>query len=380
MSRPIRVLTIGHSYSIALNRAVAREVARSGEFEITVVAPRFFHGDLRPITLDPEPPGSKLKIVGIRSYLTRWIHAFAYNWAELSKLASRDFDVVHAWQEPYIFAGYQVARTFQKSRAKYIFRTAQNLVKEYPPPFGRFERLTLDYSDGWVAGGQLVFEAMLQRGYPAEKGNVISLGVDTDAFRPMNDAAKAKVRQQFGLKSPVIAFVGRLTKAKGLEVLQAALDQIPANVPWSLLILGSGPLESALRAWAVERHRDRPIQIVLARHEQMPDILPAADIMVAPSQTTSNWREQFGRMIIEAFASGVPVIGSDSGEIPRVIADAGLVLPEKNVAAWAEAIRLLLDSPSKRRELAQLGLRRVDAYSTHTVARKYANLYRSLAA
>ena len=66
------------------------------------------------------------------------------------------------------------------------------------------------------------------------------------------------------------------------------------------------------------------------------------DLLVAPSQTTPWWKEQFGRMLIEAMACGVPVIGSDSGEIPYVIGDAGMVVSDVDVAGWARAIATLV--------------------------------------
>ena len=81
-------------------------------------------------------------------------------------------------------------------------------------------------------------------------------------------------------------------------------------------------------------------------------------MLVAPSQTTPEWKEQFGRMIVEAFATGVPVVGSDSGEIPYVIDDVGLIVPEADVDAWAKAINGLLHSPARRRELGEQGYER----------------------
>jgi glycosyltransferase involved in cell wall biosynthesis len=63
-------------------------------------------------------------------------------------------------------------------------------------------------------------------------------------------------------------------------------------------------------------------------------------------------------MIIEAFACGVAVLGSDSGEIPFTIGDAGLVLPERDVSAWTEALGTLLDDGARRRDLAAQGRQR----------------------
>ncbi len=99
------------------------------------------------------------------------------------------------------------------------------------------------------------------------------------------------------------------------------------------------------------------------------------DLLVAPSQTMKNWREQFGRMIIEAFACGVPVIGSDSGEIPFVIGDAGRVVAEADVAAWAETPSNGFWTARKERdELRNRGLARAPRYSVATIAKQYRRL------
>lgn len=121
------------------------------------------------------------------------------------------------------------------------------------------------------------------------------------------------------------------------------------------------------------------MQVRLVRHEDVPRYLGLMDLLVAPSQTTKRWREQFGRMIIEAFAAGVPVIASDSGEIPFVVGDAGRVVPESDAAAYAEAITALLRDDTARQELAHRGLARAQRYSTTTVAEEYQEFYHWLA-
>ena len=110
-------------------------------------------------------------------------------------------------------------------------------------------------------------------------------------------------------------------------------------------MLGSGPMEGKILDWAKTRGWSDRVRIMLARHDEVPSYLGTMDMLVAPSQTTCHWKEQFGRMLIEAFACGVPVIGSDSGEIPYVIGDAGRVVGEKDVLGWAAAIIELLDRP-----------------------------------
>jgi glycosyltransferase involved in cell wall biosynthesis len=376
----LRILTIGHSYCVAMNRALVREVGRDRELEITVAAPSYFHGDLRPIVLEPEPPGSPLRLVPLATRFSRFIHVFRYDDSALKSLIRNGgFDVVHAWEEPYIFAGYQIARALKNSPARFCFRTAQSYVKRYPPPFNHFERTVLNRAQGWIAGASLVYQAMLEKGFPKETGRILNLAVDLAEFQPMSAVARSPVLQELALEPPVIGFVGRLTRAKGLDVLLQAMDKVGGSRPWSLLLLGSGEYQDKVQEWAAGNGWSARVQVKLVKHSEVPRYLGAMDFMVAPSQTMKNWREQFGRMIIEAFACGVPVIGSDSGEIPFVIGDAGRVVAEGDVAGWAEAIGQLLDSPEKRDELKSRALARAPRYSTATIAQQYREYYRWLA-
>jgi phosphatidyl-myo-inositol dimannoside synthase len=363
-----------------MNRALVRTVAQDPDFEITVAAPSYFRGDLRPIELEPEPPGSPLRLVPLDTRLSSRIHVFSYDHRALNALI-RDgrFDVVHAWEEPYVYAGYQIARALKNSSARFCFRTAQSYVKHYPPPFGYFERVVLRRAQGWIAGASLVHEAMLKRGFPQSKGRILNLAVDLAEFQPVSPAARAQVLQELGLEPPVVGFVGRLTQAKGLDVLMQAMDQVGGAKPWSLLLLGSGEYQQKISAWAARNGWSGRVKTVLVKHGDMPRYVGCMDLMAAPSQTMKNWREQFGRMIIEAFASGVPVIGSDSGEIPSVIGDAGQVVAEADVAGWSRAIQELLDDPQKRETLKAAGLARAPRYSTETIARQYGEYYRWLA-
>ena len=117
----------------------------------------------------------------------------------------------------------------------------------------------------------------------------------------------------------------------------------------------------------------------MSAHGDVPAHLNAMDLMCAPSQTTARWREQFGRMLIEAMACGVPVVASRSGEIPHVVGDAGLVVDEADVASWTSAIDRLLGDPAARRDLSARGIARAhDKYAWPVVARAHLKFFEEL--
>ena len=95
------------------------------------------------------------------------------------------------------------------------------------------------------------------------------------------------------------------------------------------------------------------------RSEEMPNYLNCMDVLAVPSLTTMDWKEQYGRVVAEAMACGVPVVGSDSGAIPEVVDSAGWIVPEGDVAALAEALHDAIFG-EKRQSLIQQGLQRAE--------------------
>jgi phosphatidylinositol alpha-1,6-mannosyltransferase len=375
-NRPLRILAIGHSYILALNRSTLRELSKNAEFEITAVSPKKFCGDFEPLTIEPEPPSSSLRLVGIDAEGTEHLHLYRYNFKQLAGvLSGHDYDLLYVWSEPYSFAAHQIA-TMSRKNVAFCFWTAQNLHKSHPFPLCEFENRVLERADGWLAAGNLVYETMIARGYPAERGQVLTLAVDTSAFRPNTSDETAEVLRDLGLKPPVIGFLGRLTEEKGLDILMASLEQVDLSLPWSLFLMGNGPYESKIAGWIKKRSLTERVKIRLLTHCDVPRCLAAMDLLIAPSQTREHWKEQFGRMLIEAFASGVPVIGSDSGEIPYVVDKAGKIVPEGDVGAWAKAIEEMLRNPAARKRYRQVGLKRSRLFSSSAVAQELGKFFK----
>ena len=376
----LSLLTVGHSYVLAGNRSVMRKVAEDDNFNVTVCAPRSFKGDFGDVECEPEPSGSRLKVVPVSTYWTEHIHIFRYSAKELLALMKKyRFDAIHAWEEPYILAGYQIARLARKTKTPFSFWTFQNINKRLPPPFNYFERACVRTAAEWVAAGNTVYSNALERGYPPKNGRVIPLAVNTSLFTSIPEKERESRRRELGLSKPVIGFLGRLVPAKGLRVLMEALEALDPDLPWSLLVLGGGELQSEIENWAKRRGWQGRVHIHLARQEDVPRYLALVDVLVAPSQTMRNWKEQFGRMLIEAFACGVPVIASDSGEIPHVVGDAGMIVPEKDVPAWTAAIHRMLRDTELRSRLRQSQISRVQQFSVPQVAEQFKSCYQSLA-
>ena len=103
------------------------------------------------------------------------------------------------------------------------------------------------------------------------------------------------------------------------------------------------------------------------------------DLLVVPSITIPHWKEQFGRMIVEGMACEVPVIGSDSGEIPTTIGKGGLIFKEKNTTDLKEKIETLIKSRKLRTTLAKNARKRVsENFTWKAIAQKQYQVYREL--
>jgi len=376
--KPRRLLSIGHSYAVTLNRRLAREMSAvgKGQWEVTCAAPKYFRGtnDLAPVEL-VRTPSDDFPLVALDAYLTSKVHVFSWG-VSLRGLLRQDWDVVHAWEEPYILAGWEIARLV-RNPSKLVFLTMQSNPKRYPPPFSWLERDSMARAAGWVSCGDSIKRNLSERPGYDRPHRMIPLGVDVDTFKS-DPAARVQALSALGWNAdgpPVVGFIGRFVPAKGLRLLMQALDQI--REPFRVLFLGAGELEPELLQFC-RRHADNG-RVLHVPHHEVPMYINAMDLLCAPSQSTPEWREQFGRMLVEAAACGVPVIGSDSGEIPVVIGDTGVVVGEADLQGWVSAISDLLGSPRRRAELAAAGLTQAhERYAWPVVARTYLEFFGEL--
>jgi glycosyltransferase involved in cell wall biosynthesis len=153
----------------------------------------------------------------------------------------------------------------------------------------------------------------------------------------------------------IIGFAGLLSEQKGWKVLLEAVERLPYS--FKVVLAGDGEQRSELEAWLKRPNlQGRAFYAGLLPKRQLLATFPLLDVLVLPSITTSYSVEQFGAVLAEAMACGVPVIGSDSGAIPETVGQAGLIFPEGDSDALTKAIVHLSNDEEGRWQAIANGL------------------------
>lgn len=288
-------------------------------------------------------------------------------------------DVIDVWEEPWALVSWQACRARDRfaPQAKIVSETEQNVNKRLPPPFESIRRNVLRRVNYVVARNDEAVEVVRDKGYAGPVA-VVPNAVDVELFRPMDRQACRAAEGFPAVGGFVVGYVGRLVPEKGLADLVEAVALCPADV--SVAMVGSGPIADDLRALADRLGLGDRLRLLPARPlDRLPAFMNAVDVLALPSRTTRRWKEQFGRVLIEAGACGTPVIGSSSGAIPDVVGDGGLVAREQDPAALAAAIVQLRDSADLRSKLGQAGLDAArNRYTWRRVAEQMRDIYRQV--
>lgn len=375
----MRLTVISHSSVIDTNQQLFAEMEQQGVV-LQLLVPALWKGDLtgrlappqrwEGLTATPTPlpvvmPGA-VPLHAYREALGRHFYLFQP-------------DAIYVENESYAVSTFQTAVANRLSvRRPLLFRNNQNLSKRHPFPFNLAERYVLDHAACANVVNEEAGAVLRAKGY---KGRIAYMpyGVDPGFYRPMD---ARPLRQALGLKGMVFGYLGRLVEEKGVLKLIEAFSRFHPEEDVSLLIIGDGPLrpevESRLQApGMVGRARYLPV----VAHREVPLHLSAMDVLVLPSETRARWKEQFGRVLIEAPACGVPVIGSDSGEIPHLIERlrSGLVFPEGDVTALHAAMRRMAETPALHDACRERGRQEVEEqYAYSALAYRFRQLLDSV--
>jgi glycosyltransferase involved in cell wall biosynthesis len=256
----------------------------------------------------------------------------------------------------------------------------------YPATLDLKGRVYFQYVGGWAArfskaiitdSNDAKRNIVAALGLPEVKVNVIHLGID-DGFRRLDDHSFLNsVRLRYGLPEKFMLCVGTLEPRKNLPFLIRAYRQMrQANqIKLGLVIVGrTGWKSEALEGELGGDAKD----VVLTGFVPQADLVALynmAEVFVLPSLY-----EGFGFPPLEAMACGCPVIISDRGSLPEVVADAALLIDPTRLDSLVAAIHAVETSPSVRKDLVRKGFERVDRFSWRSTAVQTMELYRAVAA
>lgn len=344
------------------------EIARYADIELVAVVPPSWRDSAGEVHLERlHPEGYQLEVSPIS--MNGSFHLFFF--PGLPRLLDRHGpDILHVDEEPYNLATFLAMRAASHRRVPCLFFSWQNLARAYPPPFRWMERWVYRSAAWAIAGTKTAADVLRRKGYHGSSSVIPQFGVDPDIYRP------AEVRPD---RPFTIGFAGRLVPEKGVDLLVDACAHL--NVENRLVILGAGPMAGRLRT-RIHQHglAERATLLGPVPSGAMPGRLRGLDALVLPSRTRPNWSEQFGRVLVDAMACGVPVVGSTSGEIPSVVGDAGLIFPEGDVDALVDTLSRLAGEPGLREDLATRGRQRVlDHYTHQRIAADTVAVYQEVA-
>ena len=380
----MRVVMVSKALAVGAYQRKLEEIARLPGVELTAIVPSEWHDRRGQVRLErAHVAGYEMIAAPLRLNGQYHLHFYPTLGRLLQQLRP---DILHMDEEPYNLATWHALRLGEAVGARSLFFTWQNLNRRYPWPFRAFEIANYRRAADAIAGNRAAIDVLRARGYRGPGAVIPQFGVDTEIFRPRttDDRRQTSTGQTpspvVGRPSSfVIGYAGALIPEKGVDLLLRACAGL-RDAGWRLAIAGDGPERTQLGALAGTLGIGDRVDFLGQRTStQMPDVYPAFDALVLPSLTRPNWKEQFGRVLIEAMACGVPVIGSDSGEIPNVIGDAGLIFPEGDMVALRDSIAHLLADPEQRARYAEAGRQRVLAEFTQAqIAAATVRVYREI--
>lgn len=386
-----RLLVVSHACVTPVNQLLFCELeAAYPDMEITVLTPSNWRNDFTGTSWKVEAHACLKGRLATLPVLFPWhisLHVYQKGLKQLLEEINPDW--IYLDEEPWALVTQQVARLTralgpEKRRVPFVFHTNQNLQKRYPWPFCQFEQWIYREAAHALPVGEEAAQVLRRKGYENPL-TIFPYGIDETLYRPEH-----KLGQRFRALSNtanerfVFAYFGRLVEEKGPSLLLKAFQPISQDYPQATLwLVGGGPEEMRLSHLANSLGLREPAFQMLPSvpHLEAPAVYNAIDVLVLPSLTRPFWKEQFGRVIIEALACGKPVIGSDSGEIPYLIQKlgGGLIAEEGNTGQWTAAMRQLIEDRTRGQILAGTGRERVLAgYTNAQLAQVFAHVFYGL--
>lgn len=373
-SSALRVLFVSHTYIVGVNQAKLNAIAATGEVEVGLLTPRRWQARSWKKRLELERPYSQLQLypasVFPEGYTSGYLHSPLRVWQTLQAFQP---DLIQVEQEVTAVSAFEMALWSRLYGIPLSVFCWENMDKPLSPLRRSMRQFVLQTADLLLPGNQEGAELVRKWGYTGRLEVMPQLGVDTQLFTPNPQKTKDSVLR--------IGYVGRLVYQKGIDLLFTAAKQLrDRGHACEIILCGTGLEEDQLKQEAIAQGiADCVTWQGAVRHDEVPAKMRQFDLLVLPSRSDVGWKEQFGHVLIEAMATGIPVIGSTCGEIPNVVGRADLVFPEGDAEGLAAILERMICETDWWQAAGEYSLQRVNQLYTHEViADRLVRLWRTV--
>lgn len=373
----MRVLVLSHSYIMKPYRRKFNLIAAKPNIIVRVLTPNKWYESFQEITFSPDE-NTDCEEVACPIRFSGYGSRFYYRGNIAEHFKDFNPNIIHLEEEAWSLNALQTVRLKRKycPNSRFIFRTSLSIPSKQrfgPLPIW-IEKRVFRETDIAFPLSKNAGEILKLRGF---SGTQIPFpnGVDISLFKKRD---MTQLKDTLGIHDCfVIGYIGRIIQMKGIDTLIEAAAQL--NFPYKLLIVGKGEDKPIFESLAIKHQiHEKIVWHDAVPPEKVPDYLNCMDTLILPSRTTSEWVEFFGRVLIEGMACEVPVIGSDSGEIPHVIGDAGFIFTEGDASELAIKINKIANEPTLYKTFQERGLVRVQEFTWETIAQKTYEVYQDL--
>lgn len=273
--------------------------------------------------------------------------------------ALKKIDIIESI-ELYSFLSCQCAKIAKKHGKKLvisIFETISSPLLHKLPPFLRNVKTCLRQADAFIAYTNRSAEYLQQLSAPREKIKVIYPGIDLKKFHP------PKKRDHSNLR---ILFVGGLAGEKGIDILLKAFSKLYRKNSQTELWICAKPRHDKEEALIQFYSQKYPVKAFgHVDHEKLPEIYRRCDIFCLPSFDKRKfgvtvWEEQFGFVLVEAMASGLPIVATRCGAIPEIMGPNNILVPQESEKTLFSALSTLINDSTLRVSMSKMSRQRAE--------------------
>jgi len=301
----------------------------------------------------------------------------------------KDKDILHA-AELSNFYSFQAAKVKEKFNSKLILTIWENIpfnqgIPLYSPLIQNIKDYTLKKTDIFVAITKRAKDSLILESIPEEKIKIIPPGINLNLFKPDIKNESFIKELKISENDFIILFIGRLIWQKGIYDLLYSIKKIlitrsELKAKLKLIIAGDGPeKKSLIKEISRLDLKNNVIFLGKIEYEKTPELYNIADVFILPSNPTKIWDEQFGMVLIEAMACGIPIISTQCGSIPEVVGDSAILVSPHDFVELSNALAKLIDDAELRKNLRIKGIKRAKLlYDSNKTSLKLNKIYKNL--